>query len=100
KEPSPFAAFYGFNTRPKVETGGTYIRNILNRSFFNVSTDQDYYYPPDANDSLSAAMKEIGADYQDHRYKGFPHWFPKYDESETAYQLLFNDLKKRKRDPF
>jgi len=32
KQPSPFAAFYGFNTRPKIETGGTYIRNILNRS--------------------------------------------------------------------
>ena len=100
KEPSPFAAFYGFNTRPRVETGGTYIRNIVNRSFFNVSTDQDYYYPPDANDSLSVVMKKIGADYQDHRYKGFPHWFPKFDESEPAFRLLFDDLSKRKRDPF
>lgn len=100
KQPSPFAAFYGFNTRPRVETGGTYPRNILNRSFFNVSTDQDYYYPPEANDSLSAAMKRIGADYQDHRYTGFPHWFPKFDESEPAYQLLFSDLVKRKRNPF
>ncbi len=100
KQPSPFAAFYGFNTRPRVETGGTYIRNILNRSYFNVSTDQDYYYPPGANDSLSVVMKKIGADYQDHRYTGFPHWFPKFDESEPAYQLLFDDLTKRKRDPF
>jgi predicted esterase len=100
KEPSPFAAFYGFNTRPKVQTGGTYIRNILNRSYFNVSTDQDYYYPPGANDSLDIVMKNIGADYQDHRYNGFPHWFPKFDESEPAHQLLFENLAKRKRDPF
>lgn len=100
KQPSPFAAFYGFNTRPRVETGGTYIRNILNRSYFNVSTDNDYYYPPGANDSLSAAMKSIGADYQDHRYNGFPHWFPKFDESEPAHKLLFEDLAKRKRNPF
>ncbi|MDB5133115.1 MAG: hypothetical protein JWR02_2864 [Mucilaginibacter sp.] len=100
KQPSPFAAFYGFNTRPRVQTGGTYIRNILNRSYFNVSTDTDYYYPPGANDSLSAAMKKIGADYQDHRYNGFPHWFPQFDASEPAFQLLFADLAKRKRDPF
>lgn len=100
KEPSPFAAFYGFNTRPRVQTGGTYIRNILNRSFFNVSTDQDYYFPPGANDSLDSIMKNIGADYQDHRYNGFPHSFPQYDQSEPAYQLLFADLAKRTRNPF
>ena len=100
KQPSPYAAFYGFNTRPRVETGGTYIRNIINRSYFNVSTDQDYYYPSGANDSLSAVMDKLGADYQDHRYNGFPHWFPKFDESEPAYKLLFNDLAKRKRDSF
>ena len=100
KQPSPYAAFYGFNTRPIVETGGTYIRNILNRSYFNVSTDQDYYYPPDANDSLSAVMNKLGADYQDHRYNGFPHWFPKFDESEPAHKLLFEDLVKRTRNPF
>jgi predicted esterase len=100
KQQSPFTAFYGFNTRPRVQTGGTYIKNILNRSYFNVSTDQDYYYPPGANDSLTAVMKSIGADYQDHRYNGFPHWFPQFDESEPAYKLLFEDLAKRKRNPF
>jgi hypothetical protein len=100
KEPSPFAAFYGFNTRPRVQTGGTYIRNILNRSYFNVSTDQDYYFPPGANDSLDSIMKNIAADYHDHRYNGFPHWFPQYDQSEPAYQLLFADLAKRTRNPF
>jgi hypothetical protein len=100
KQPSPFAAFYGFNTRPRVATGGTYIRNILNRSYFNVSTDQDYYYPPEANDSLTVVMKRIGADYQDHRYTGFPHWFPEFEESEAAHELLFKDLLNRKRNPF
>ena len=100
KQPSAFAGFYGFNTRPRVETGGTYIKNILNRSFFNVSTDSDYYYPPSANDSLSALMKTISADYQDHRYRGFPHWFPQFDQSEPVYKLLFADLANRKRNPF
>lgn len=100
KQPSPFAAFYGFNTRPRVQTGGTYIRNILNRSYLNVSTDTDYYYPPGANDSLSAIMKGIGADYHDHRYNGFPHWFPSFDASEPAFQLLFADLATRTRNPF
>jgi predicted esterase len=100
KQPSPFAAFYGFNTRPRVATGGTYLRNILNRSFFNVSTDSDYYYPPNANDSLTLVMRRIGADYQDHRYNGYPHWFPQFDQSEPAHKLLFDDLVKRKRNPF
>lgn len=100
KQQSPFAGFYGFNTQPKVRTGGTFIRNILNRSYFNVSTDQDYYYPPDANDTLNVIMKKIGADYQDNRYNGWPHWFPQFDESEPVYPILFKDLTARKRNPF
>ncbi|HLX90514.1 MAG TPA: hypothetical protein VKR32_02455 [Puia sp.] len=100
KQPSAFAGFYGFNTRPVVQTGGTFLKNALNRSFFNVSTDQDYYFPPGANDSLDLIMKSINADYQDHRYNGFPHWFPQFDESEPAYVLLFKDLNHRIRNPF
>jgi len=100
KQQSPFAGFYGFNTQPKVRTGGTFIKNILNRSYFNVSTDQDYYYPPGANDSLNVLMKKLGADYLDHRYNGFPHGFPAYEESEPVYPLLFADLAGRKRNPF
>nr|WP_294790679.1 hypothetical protein [uncultured Mucilaginibacter sp.] len=100
KQPSPFAAFYGFNTWPRVATGGTYLRNILNRSFFNVSTDQDYYFPPEAHDTLSLVMKALKVDYQDHRYNGFPHWFPQFDESEPVYKTLFDDLAARKRNPF
>lgn len=100
KQQSPFAGFYGFNTQPKVRTGGTFIRNIANRSYFNVSTDEDYYYPPDANDSLSVIMKSIKADYQDHRYNGWPHWFPQFDESEPVYPMIFKDIATRNRPAF
>ncbi|MBV7441616.1 hypothetical protein KRX57_09295 [Weeksellaceae bacterium TAE3-ERU29] len=100
KQSTPFAGFYGFNTYPYVFTGGTFIENIKNRSFINFSTDEDYYYPPKANDSLTALMNSIQADYREYRYNGFPHWFPKFDESEPAYVILFNDLKKRERNPF
>lgn len=100
KQQSPFAGFYGFNTQPKVRTGGTFIRNILNRSYFNVSTDEDYYYPPEANDSLNVIMKRIKADYQDHRYNGWPHWFPQFDESEPVYPMIFRDIVTRNRNAF
>ncbi|MEB0280864.1 hypothetical protein [Mucilaginibacter sp. 5C4] len=73
---------------------------MLNWSWFNVSVDQDYYYPPAAHDSLDKVMKGLPADYQDHRYNGFPHWFPQFNESEPAYKLLFADLTFRKRNPF
>lgn len=100
KQPTQFAGFYGFNTYPKVFTGGTFVENIKNRSFINFSTDEDYYYPPNANDDFTKLMNEINADYKEYRYNGFPHWFPKFDESEPAYQILFSDLKNRKRNPF
>ncbi|WP_353163772.1 alpha/beta hydrolase-fold protein [Empedobacter brevis] len=100
KQPTQFAGFYGFNTYPKVFTGGTFIENIKNRSFINFSTDEDYYYPPNANDDLTKLMNGIKADYKDYCYNGFPHWFPQFDESEPAYQILFNDLKNRRRNPF
>lgn len=100
KQPTPFAGFYGFNTQPKVFTGGTFIENNKNRSFINFSTDQDYYYPPNANDDFTKLMHQINADYNEFRYNGFPHWFPEFDESEPAYVILFNDLMSRKRNPF
>lgn len=100
KQQSPFAGFYGFNTQPKVRNGGTFIRNIANRSYFNVSTDEDYYYPPNANDSLNVMMTNLKADYQDHRYNGWPHWFPQFDESEPVYPMIFRDIAGRNRNPF
>ncbi|MBA5791946.1 hypothetical protein H1R17_03455 [Flavobacterium sp. xlx-214] len=100
KQPTPFAGFYGFNTQPKVFTGGTFIENSKNRSFINFSTDQDYYYPPNANDDFTKLMHQVNADYKEFRYNGFPHWFPEFDESEPAYVILFNDLMSRKRNSF
>lgn len=100
KQPTVFAGFYGFNTYPKVFTGGTFVDNIKNRSFINFSTDKDYYYPPNANDKFSQLMNSIGADYKEYRYNGYPHWFPQFNESEPAYRILFADLIKRKRNPF
>ncbi|UHO36721.1 hypothetical protein H5J24_12860 [Chryseobacterium capnotolerans] len=100
KESTPFAGFYGFNTYPKVFTGGTFVENIKNRSFISFSTDKDYYYPPNANDDFSKLMNGIQADYKEYRYNGFPHWFPQFNESEPAYQILFKDLKSRNRNPF
>ena len=100
KQPTPFAGFYGFNTQPKVFTGGTFVENIKNRSFINFSTDKDYYYPPNANDDFTKLMNSINADYKEYRYNGFPHWFPEFDESEPAYKILFADLLQRQRNPF
>lgn len=100
KQPSPFTGFYGLNTYPKVFTGGTFIENIKNRSFINFSTDQDYYYPTNANDDLTKMMNGIKADYKEYRYNGFPHSFPMYNASEPAYQIIFNDMKNRERNPF
>ena len=100
KQPTPFAGFYGFNTQPKVFTGGTFVENIKNRSFINFSTDKDYYYPPNANDDFTKLMNSINADYKEYRYNGFPHWFPQFDESEPAYKILFADLLQRQRNPF
>ncbi len=100
KQPTSFAGFYGFNTYPKVFTGGTFVENIKNRSFINFSTDEDYYYPPDANDDFTQLMKNIDADYKEFRHNGFPHWFPQFDESEPACRILFADLLKRQRNPF
>lgn len=100
KQATEFAGFYGLNTYPKVFTGGTFIENIKNRSFINFSTDQDYYYPPNANDDLTALMKDMKADYKEYRYNGFPHWFPEFDESEPAFEILFKDLKARSRNPY
>lgn len=100
KQSTPFAGFFGFNTQPKVFTGGTFLLNGLNRFFTNFSTDQDYYYPPQANDSLLALANALHLNYGDHRYNGFPHSFPNYDEAEPAYKILFDKIKTVQRNPF
>ena len=100
KQSTPFAGFFGFNTQPKVYTGGTFLRNGLNRFFTNFSTDQDYYFPPQANDSLKVLATSLHLNYEDHRYNGFPHSFPEFDASEAAYKILFHQIVTRRRNPF
>ena len=100
KAPTLFAGLYGFNTYPKVFTGGTFVKNAFNRSFTSFSTDRDYYYPPQAHDQMVHIMDSLGLVYQDYRFEGYPHWFPEFDESEEAYQILFKDLLNRERNPF
>ena len=100
KQSTPFAGFFGFNTQPKVFTGGTFLPNGLNRFFVNFSTDQDYYYPPQANDSLQTLASSLHLNYEDHRFKGFPHSFPNFNEAEDAYKILFNRIRTQQRNPF
>ncbi|MGO2357039.1 hypothetical protein [Mesonia sp.] len=100
KNPSAFADFYGMNTQPKVYTGGTFLKNMNQRKFYNISTDEDYYFPPKANDSLVKLARKLGLNYNDHRYNGFPHWFPQFPASEAPVRNIFKDLKTQKRNPF
>jgi len=100
KDPSLFAGFYGFNSNPRVRTGGTFIRNAINRSYFNVATDKDYYFPVSGHDSLMRIATGMGIDWQNHVYRGFPHWFPQFKESYPAFQLMFRDMAERVRNPF
>lgn len=78
KNPNVFAGFYAMNTKPKVNTGCSFLRNLGNRSFYNISTDGNYYFPPATNDSLGELTKSRQIDFSDHRYNGFPHWFPAF----------------------
>lgn len=100
KQSTPFAGFFGFNTQPKVYTGGTFLKNGLNRFFTNFSTDQDYYFPPQANDSLQVLATSLHLNYEDHRYNGFPHSFPEFDASEAAYKIVFQQINTHQRNPF
>ena len=100
KSPSLFAGFYGFNSNPKIRTGGTFIKNALNRSYFNVATDKDYYFPISGHDTLDRIAKSYGIDWQNHVYHGFPHWFPEYKESYGSFKLMFEDMGARVRNPF
>jgi predicted esterase len=100
KSPSLFAGFYGFNSNPKIRTGGTFIKNALNRSYFNVATDKDYYFPVSGHDTLERIAKSYGIDWQNHVYRGFPHWFPQFKESYSAFRLMFEDMDTRTRNPF
>jgi hypothetical protein len=100
KEPSLFGGFYGFNSNTRVRTGGTFLQNARNRSYFNVATDKDYYFPLDGHDTLARIASSLGIDWQNHTYQGYPHWFPQLEASRPAFELMFRDMKTRKRNSF
>ena len=100
KEPSFFAGFYGFNSNPRIRTGGTFLKNARNRSYFNVATDKDYYFPLSGHDTLARIAGVLGIDWQNHSYTGYPHWFPQFEASKIAFELMFSDMKTRKRNSF
>jgi dienelactone hydrolase len=76
RQPSDFAGFYGFNTQPKIRTGGSFLINAQNRSFYAVAVEKDYYYPTPALDTLTLIAQKIGINFTTKTYRGFPHWFP------------------------
>ena len=97
KNQDPFAGFFGLNTHPQVYTGGTYILNLKNRNFHAISTDQDYYYPQGGIDSLLKLSQTSGFNFTNDLYKGFPHWFPEFDESEPAIKKMFEKTSETRR---
>lgn len=100
KSPDVFGGFYGLNTQPRVRTGGTFIKNAGNRYFYSIATDKDYYYPPQAHDSINRIAKALNIDWITDMYKGYPHWFPQLDESEPAIDNIFTHLSAKQRNPF
>jgi hypothetical protein len=100
KAPNLFAAFTGINTQPRVRTGGTFLANALNRNFYAIATDKDYYYPPQANDSLLYLAKKAGIDWTLDMNKGYPHWFPQYDAADEAVRKMFAAMVTKQRNPF
>ncbi|MFT3826682.1 MAG: hypothetical protein QM731_22360 [Chitinophagaceae bacterium] len=100
KQPSLFAGFSGMNTQPRVRTGGTFLLNARNRSFYNIATDLDYYYPPAANDSLNLLAHQLHIPWTVDMHKGYPHWFPQFDTADIPVKKMFASMLSFKRNPF
>lgn len=104
KEPSLFAGFSGINNRPQVRTGGTFFRNALNRSFYNVATDYDYYFPFEGHQEVARLAVNLGIDWQNQEIAGKrPHGYLISDQGSEARQVygqLFADMTSKKRNPF
>ncbi|MEL6944841.1 MAG: hypothetical protein AAFO82_19460, partial [Bacteroidota bacterium] len=100
KAPTQFAGFYGLNTKPKVYEAGTFLKNAQNRHFYNIATDQDYYYPPAGIDSIEQVAKRLGITWDTDLYRGFPHWFPQFTESKIAVEKMFAHTTTRKRNAY
>lgn len=100
KSPSLYAGFYGMNTRPKVFTGGTFLRNGTNRHFYNFATDKDYYFPVAAVNTMDSLARSLGVNWHTQLNAGYPHWFPDMKESFAPMAAIFEDMVARVRDPY
>ncbi|TLV02843.1 hypothetical protein [Dyadobacter luticola] len=104
KQPGLFAGFSGVNNRPQVRTGGTFLKNAANRSFYNVATDYDYYYPIEGHRTFTALAKTLGINWQNIEITGKRnHSYLLSTRDSTIrqmYQRLFADMLSKKRNPF
>ncbi|CAG5016010.1 hypothetical protein DYBT9275_05460 [Dyadobacter sp. CECT 9275] len=104
KQPGLFAGFAGLNNRPQVRTGGTFLLNGTNRSFYNVSTDNDYYFPIEGHRTLTNLTKQLNIDWVNQEVVGHrSHSFLVNSQDSTVvkvYEALFNNLLAKKRNPF
>lgn len=104
KQPSLFAGFSGINNRPQVRTGGSFLKNALNRSFYNVATDYDYYFPLEGHRSLTNLAKTLGIDWQNQEVVGHrTHGYlitARDSTTEDVYHQLFAHMLTKQRNPF
>ncbi|MEL6276835.1 MAG: hypothetical protein AAFU03_17180, partial [Bacteroidota bacterium] len=98
--PSPFAGFFGFNTRPYNYTGGTFLQNAAHQTFFNVSSDQDYYFPGSAAKTIDSLASSLGAKWTDLAHNGTPHWWIYSQEAAPTMASLLDEVLKVKRQSF
>lgn len=104
KQPSLFAGFSGLNNRPQVRTGGTFLKNARNRSFYNVATDYDYYFPLEGHRALTKLTKTMGIDWQNQEVVGHrAHGYliaAKDSTTKQVYYQLFAHMLTKQRNPF
>nr|WP_295930566.1 hypothetical protein [uncultured Dyadobacter sp.] len=104
KQPGLFAGFSGLNNRPQVRTGGTFFRNAVNRSFYNVATDYDYYFPLEGHRAVTGLAQKLGIDWQNQEITGHrSHGYLMNAKDSTAHQVygqLFDYMSAQTRNPF
>jgi predicted peptidase len=104
KAPGPFAGFAGVNNRPQVRTGGTFLKNAVNRSFYTVATDHDYYFPLPGHRTLDSLARGLGIRWQHREVLGArTHGYLISSSDSTTrqvYQDLFAQLLTVQRNPF
>lgn len=100
RKPSSFAGFYGLNTRPYNFTGGTFLQNAVNRSFYNLSSDQDYYYPGSAAKTIDSLAQRLNVDWTDEFFPGTPHWWLYSGGAAPTISRMLDDAMIRHRNPY